>query len=92
MDGFALEPGFVGRSEEGCALVFALRVVEKRGWDIAPIWAERFALAVLATVFVGAVILNIPENGLDTKNGAWNEFSLTPAGTNLPGQAPPLCG
>jgi hypothetical protein len=40
-------------------LALALRVVEKRGWGIVPIWIEKFALAVLATIFVGAVILNV---------------------------------
>jgi hypothetical protein len=37
----------------------APKVVEKRGWGIVPIWVERFALAVLAAVLVGVVILNV---------------------------------
>jgi hypothetical protein len=40
-------------------LALALKVAECRGCGIVPIWIERFALAVLATVFVGAVILNV---------------------------------
>jgi hypothetical protein len=40
-------------------LALALNVAERRGRGIVPIWIERFALAVLAAVFVGAVILNV---------------------------------
>jgi hypothetical protein len=40
-------------------LVLALKVAGKRGPGIVPIWVERFALAVLAAVFVGAVIFNV---------------------------------
>jgi hypothetical protein len=40
-------------------LALAFRVAEKQGWGTVPIWVEEFALAVLATVFVGAVILNV---------------------------------
>lgn len=37
----------------------AFRVADTRGWDIVPIWIERFALAVFATAFFGLVVLNL---------------------------------
>jgi hypothetical protein len=38
--------------------VLALKVAEKWGWDIVPIWIEKFVLTVFAASFFGLVILN----------------------------------
>jgi hypothetical protein len=44
-------------------------LVKPRGWEIVPIWIERFALAVFAAVFFGLVILNALKMDLIQRTG-----------------------